>query len=183
MCERFSEPPKMILTLVPDVGADKQDGATESTGPPVVVDVAVSGRQETGALGAGELALVDSHVHAAVHPVCPSKLQGRAGPVFKDVLASLEEVRFAFPGWPQEAFPVCFVENGGGSAPASYGPVARDLVDVQTLDGHGDVVCGDVKGGGIRGVVVSAYWGSPAGRYRGRSVVSWRLMQGLHRAT
>ena len=44
----------MILTLVPEVGADRQDGATESAGPRVVVDVAVSGRQETGALGAGE---------------------------------------------------------------------------------------------------------------------------------
>ena len=145
----------MILTLVPDVGADRQDGATESADPRVVIDAAISGRQETGALGAGELALVDSHVHAAVHPVCPSKLQGRAGPVFKDVLASLEEVRFAFPGWPQEAFPVCFVENGDGSAPASYGPVARDLFDLQTLDEHGDVVCGDVKWGGFGGVVVA----------------------------
>ena len=39
------------------------------------------------------------------------------------------------------------------SVPASYGPVARDLVDPQTLDGHGDVVCGDVTGGGIGAVV------------------------------
>ena len=46
------------------------------------------------------------------------------------------------------------VENGDGSAPASYGPVARDLFDLQTLDGRGDVVCGDVKGGGFGGVVV-----------------------------
>ena len=49
---------------------------------------------------------------------------------------------------------MCFVENGDGSAPTSYGPVARDLVHLHTLDGHGDVVCGDVKGGGFGGVVV-----------------------------
>ena len=48
---------------------------------------------------------------------------------------------------------MCSAENGDGSAPASDGPVARDLVDLQTLDGHGDVVCGDVKGGGFGGVV------------------------------
>ena len=70
----------MILTLVPDVGADKQDGATESTGPPVVVDVAVSGRQETGALGAGELALSGTQPHAAVHPVCLPYVSGACRP-------------------------------------------------------------------------------------------------------
>ena len=78
----------------------------------------------------------------------------RGGPVFEDVLASVEEIRSAFPGWLQEAFPVYFVENGDGSAPASNGPVAGDIVDLQTLDGHGDVVCVDVEGGGFGGVVV-----------------------------
>ena len=109
----------MILTLVPEVGADRQDGATESAGPLLVIDVAVSRRQETGALGADELALSGTHAHAAVHPVCQSKLQGRARLVFENVLASVKEVRFVCPGWPQEAFQVCFVENGDGSAPAS----------------------------------------------------------------
>ena len=109
----------MILTLVPEVGADRQDGATESAGPLLVIDVAVSRRQETGALGADELALSGTHAHAAVHPVCQSKLQGRARLVFETVLASVKEVRFVCPGWPQEAFQVCFVENGDGSAPAS----------------------------------------------------------------
>ena len=66
----------------------------------MVIDVAISGRQETGTLGAGEFALSGTHAHATVHPVCLSKLQGRARPVFEDVLASVEEVRFAFPGWP-----------------------------------------------------------------------------------
>ena len=106
MCVNFPEPPNIILTLAPEVGADRQDGATESAGPRLVVDVAVSGRQETGALGADELALSSTHAHAAVYPVCLSKLRGRAGRVFDDVLASVEEIRFAFPGWPQEAFPV-----------------------------------------------------------------------------
>ena len=125
----------------------------------MVIDVAISGRQETGVVGAGELALSGTHTHAAVHPVCLPTLQGRAGPVLEDVLASVEEVCFAFPGWPQEAFPVCFIENGDGPAPASYGPVARDLVDLQTLDGHGDVVRGDVKGGRFGGVVVEGVLG------------------------
>ena len=140
MRRNIPEPPKMILTLVPEVGADGQDGVTESAGPRWVIDVSVSGRQETGARVAGELALSGTHTHPAVHPVRLSKLQGRAGPVFEDVLASVEEVCFALPGWPQKAFPVCFVENGDGSAPALYGPVAGNLVDLQMLDGHGDVV-------------------------------------------
>ena len=150
---KFPEPPKMILTLVPEVGADRQDGATESAGPRAVLDVAISGRQETGAFGAGELALSSTHTHAAIHPVCLSKLQGRADPAFEDVLASVEEVRFAFPGWPQEAFPVCFVENGDGSARPRTDRWLKDLVDLQTLNGHGDVVCGDVQGVGFGGVV------------------------------
>ena len=67
----------------------------------------------------------------------------------------MEEIRFAFPGWPREAFPTCFVENGDGSTAAWYGPVAKDLVGFQVLDGYGDVVCGDVgwENGGS-GVVV-----------------------------
>ena len=114
----------------------------------------MSGRQETGALVAAELALSRTHAHTSVHPVLLSKLQGRSSSIFEDVFASVEEVRFAFPGWPQETFPACFVENGDGSAPASYGSVAGNPVDLQTLDGHGDVVCGEVEGGGFGGVVV-----------------------------
>ena len=112
----FSE--KMILTLVPDVGAVRQDGATESAGPRLVIDVALSGKQETGVFVAGELALSGTH---AYHDGTPGS-----------------------PG---------FVENGDGSTPASYRPLARNLVDLKTLDGHGDVVCGDVKGGGVGGGV------------------------------
>ena len=48
----------------------------------------------------------------------------------------------------------CIVENGDDEALASYGAVAGNLVNLQTLDGHGDVVCGDVEGGGFGGVVV-----------------------------
>ena len=103
-----------------------------------------------------------------MHLVCLSKLQGLAGPVFGDVLASVEEIRFAFQGWPQEAFPVCFVYNRDGSPLASYGPVASDLVDLQTLDRHGDVVCGDVKGGGVGGVVVEDVLGYFGGEELGK---------------
>ena len=34
----------MILTLVPEIGADGQDGATDTADPRLVIDVAVSGR-------------------------------------------------------------------------------------------------------------------------------------------
>ena len=66
----------MILTLVPEVGADGQGGVTE-----LVIDVAVSGRQKTGAFVADELALSGTHAYVAVHPVRLSKLQGCACPV------------------------------------------------------------------------------------------------------
>ena len=42
---------------------------------------------------------------------------------------------------------MCFVENGNDSAPASDGSVTENLVDLQTLKGHGNVVGGDVEGG------------------------------------
>ena len=126
MRRNISEPPKIILTLVPEVGADGQDGVTESAGPRLVIDVAVSGRQETGVLVAGELSLSGTHAHTAVHPVRLSKLQGHTGSVFEDVLASVEGVRFAFPGWPQEALPVCFVKNDDGSCLLYTSPSPRD---------------------------------------------------------
>ena len=53
------------------------------------------------------------------------------------------------PGGPQEV-----LENDVDSAPASYGLVAGNLVDLQMLDGDGDVVCGDVDGGRFGDVVV-----------------------------
>ena len=62
--------------------------------------------------------------------------------------------------------------------PASYGPVVENLVDLQTLSGHGNVVGGDVGGARFGAVVVE-----DRGRYRGRSVVSYGLVQGLQRAT
>ena len=97
MCGNIHELPKMFLALVPDVATDREDGGTESAGPRVVVDVAVSGRQEMDALGVGEIALSGTLAHAAVHPVYLFKLQGRTGPILEDVLTSME-VRFAFLG-------------------------------------------------------------------------------------
>ena len=116
----FPEPPKVILTLVLKVTADGQGGAAEPASPRLLVDVAVSRRQKTGALVAGELALSGTHTHTAVRPACLSKLQGRAGPVVEDVLTRAKEVRFTFPRRPEEVSPVCFVENGDDSVPASY---------------------------------------------------------------
>ena len=95
----FFEPPEIILTLVPEVSADRQDGATEPVSPRSVIDGAVSKRQEMSVLVAGEFELSGTQVHTAVHSIRLSKLQGRAGPIFEDVFARVKEVRFAFPGW------------------------------------------------------------------------------------
>ena len=77
----------MNLTLVPEVGADRQDGSVETASPRLLVDVAVSRRQKTGALVAGELALSGAHARTVVRPINLSKLQGRAGPVVEDASA------------------------------------------------------------------------------------------------
>ena len=143
----------MILTLVPEVGADRQDGAADPRSPRLLVDVAASRRQKIGALVAGELALSGTHAHTAVRPVRLSKLQGRTGPVVEDVLARVKEVRFTFPRRPEKAFPARFVENGDDFAPASYGLVGN-IVDLQTLNGHENVVGGDVEGVEFGGVDV-----------------------------
>ena len=76
---------------------------------------------------------------------------------------------------------MCFVENDDASGPGSYGPVARDLIDIQTLDRHADVG-GDAKREGFVVWWLRTYWVSRAGRYRRRSVGSRGLEQGLHRA-
>ena len=44
---------------------------------------------------------------------------------------------------------MCFVENDDGSAPAAYKPMTGNLVNLQTLEGHGAVICGDVEGRGL----------------------------------
>ena len=49
---------------------------------------------------------------------------------------------------------MCFIDNGDDSAPPSYGPEAGNLVNLQTLDGWGDVVFRNVEGGRFGGVVV-----------------------------
>ena len=123
----------MILTLVSEAVVDRQDGATELANQRSEINIPVPKRQETVALAPGEVALSGTHAHTEVHLVCLSKLQGLAGPVFGDVLASVEEIRFAFQGWPQEAFPVCFVYNRDGSPLASYGPVSYTHLTLPTI--------------------------------------------------
>ena len=41
-----------------------------------------------------------------------------------------------------------FVEDGYDSAPAAYRSMTGDLIDLQALDGHANVVLGDVVRGG-----------------------------------
>ena len=67
---------------------------------------------------------------------------------------------------------MCLVENGDGSARASYGPVAGNLVDLQTFDWHGHTVGGHVEGGELVVLLLRRYFFSPAARYRRRSDMS-----------
>ena len=107
-----------MLTPVPEVSANRQGSAAEPTNPRLLVGVAVSRRQRTGALVAGELRLSGTPAHTVVRGVRLSKLQARAGPVVEDVLTRVKKVRFTFPRRPEEAFPGRFVENDYDSAPA-----------------------------------------------------------------
>ena len=74
------------------------------------------------------------------------------------------EVHLSFPRWLEEAFPVGFVENGYDSAPAAYRAMAGDFLDLQALDGHGNVVLGDVVGRVLVGVVAKNVRRRPCGQ-------------------
>ena len=50
--------------------------------------------------------------------------------------------------------PAGVVEDGYDSAPAAYRAMAGDFLDLQALDGHGNVVLGDVVRRALGGVVV-----------------------------
>ena len=56
-----------------------------------------------------------------------------------------------------------FVEDGYESAPAAYIAMAGDFLDLQALDGHGNVVLGDVVGR-VLGVVVKNGRRRPCGQ-------------------
>ena len=75
MCADFFRAAKYHSTLVPEVGADGQDGATESAGPRLVIEVAVPRRRETDV--SSRASLSGTHAHTAVHPVRLSNLQWR----------------------------------------------------------------------------------------------------------
>ena len=64
------------------------------------------------------------------------------------------EVHLWLPRWMEEALPIGFVKDGYDSALAAYIAMAGDFLDLQALDGHGNVVLGDVVGEGLVGVVV-----------------------------
>ena len=62
-----------------------------------------------------------------------------------------------------------FVDDGYDSAPAPYRAMAGDFLDLQALDGHGNVVLGYVVGGGFVGVVVKTASALREGIAGGRS--------------
>ena len=57
-----------------------------------------------------------------------------------------------------------FVEDGYESAPAAYIAMAGDFLDLQALDGHGNVVLGDVVRGELVGVDVKNVRRQPRGQ-------------------
>ena len=61
---------------------------------------------------------------------------------------------------------MCIVENAG-TASASYGPVAGNLGDLQTSEGHGEVVCCDIEGGEFGCVAVRDVLCQPGGKVSG----------------
>ena len=81
VCADFSEPPKMILTPVTDVGIDRQDGAAEPASPRLLVDIVASRKQKMGALVLGEHTSNGTHTHATLRPALLPELRGSAGPV------------------------------------------------------------------------------------------------------
>ena len=88
----FSESPKIILIVLPNVGTDGRDGALESTGRRLVIDAVVSRRQENGR-PCRKRARVERHPRAyTVHLIHLPKLLGRADPVFENLLARVKEV-------------------------------------------------------------------------------------------
>ena len=89
--------------------------------------------------------------HATVQPICLLELKWYAAPVLEDMLSEVLEVHLSLPRWLDEALPVGLVEDGDDTAPATYLPVTGDFLDLQALDGHGNVVLGDVVNGGLVG--------------------------------
>lgn len=49
----------------------------------------------------------------------------------------------------------------------SYGPVAENILDLQMLDGHGDVIFGDEESGGFGGVVCLGRTGIALAQWEG----------------
>ena len=142
----------MILTLI---GSDEHDGATEPAGPRLAILTYNSCIREAGKeRPCRGRTSVERHPRAySGIPGSPVEVAGARRPSIEDVLAKEEEVRFAFPGWPQKSFPVCSVENGDfhPGLERSGGCKSCQLL---RLDGYGDVICGDVEEGGFGGVVV-----------------------------
>ena len=60
--------------------------------------------------------------------------------------------------------PLGFVEDCYDFAPTAYGAMAGDILDLQTLDWHGNDGVGDVVCGGLAGVVVTNVRRQPCGQ-------------------
>ena len=93
------------MILAPEVSVDRQDGAAEPASPRLLVDVAIYTQEAENYGGV---------------PCSSAEVRARTAPVVEDVLARVKEVRLTFRRRAQKVFPVCYVENGDDSAPASF---------------------------------------------------------------
>ena len=80
----------------------------------------------------------------------------------EDVLPGVLEVHLWLPRWIEEALPVGFVKDGYDSALAAYIAMAGDFLDLQALDGHGNVLLGDVVGDGLVGLDIQKVHRQPS---------------------
>lgn len=66
----LAELPMMVAGLVPEAGADGEDGTAETIGPILVRDKAVAWRRNSGALISCDFSLGSTDAHEAVQPSC-----------------------------------------------------------------------------------------------------------------
>ena len=95
-----------------------------------------------------------THAHTAVHPVRLSKLERGAGPVFEDVSRAWRRSASRSQDGRRRPFPCVSYRTAMAPPRPRTDRWLENLVDLQTLDGHGDVVGGDMERGGFIGVVV-----------------------------
>ena len=166
----LAQPPETVLSFVPEVGSDRENGVCEAFSPHVAGDAFVARGSGAMTCSSGKFSLGGAYAHVAVKTIGLAVLIGGACPVLKDVVTRVLKVDFTFPGGADEAFPVGLVEYGDDTTTAANRLVASDAVDFQALNGSRNVVFGDVVRRGLGGVTVEDVLGQ-SGWKKTREVV------------